>query len=116
MRTAIRVLMLAAVMAVLTIVIGWLAVPIAAAVWGALRRGRPGAGRLAALAAALAWGAILVYDAVVGPVGVLSERLGEVMGVPALVLPLITLAFPALLAWSAAHLASALTSVRSTAR
>src|SRR5688572_2168650 len=108
--------MLAAVMAALTILIGWWAVPITAALWGAFARGRPGTGRIAALAAALAWGAILAYDALVGPVGALAERLGQVMGVPAVVLPVITLVFPALLAWSAAYLAGVLSSSRVASR
>jgi hypothetical protein len=116
MRTAMEVLLLAVVMATLTVLIGWWAVPIVAALWGALARGRRGTGWMPALAAALAWAAILVYDAIVGAVGVLADRLGEVMGVPAAVLPVLTLAFPALLAWSAAYLAGALLSRRHAAR
>jgi hypothetical protein len=45
---------------------------------------------------------LLAFDAVCGPVGVVGQRLGGVLRVPAVVLVLVTLLFPALLAWSAA--------------
>ena len=51
-------------------------------------------------------GNLLAIDAVSGPVGLLGARLAGVMRVPAVVLVLVTLLFPALLAWSAATVVS----------
>jgi hypothetical protein len=65
-----------------------------------------GGGWRTALGAALAWGLLLVLDAVAGPIGALSHTLAGVMRIPGLVLVLLTLTFPAVLAWSAATVAA----------
>ena len=86
----------------------WLGVPLVALFWGGLR---PAVGRpafLAGVAASSAWGFWLLVDGMSshGALGVLQGRLSGVMHLPALALPILTLVFPALLAWSAAALAS----------
>ena len=58
-----------------------------------------------ALAGAVAWGALLVADA--AAFGTVARTLAGVLRIPAPALVLRTLAFPALLAWSAATLAAA---------
>ena len=114
-RGPIRLALLAAAFALGTWALGWWAVPALAALWGAggalLNQGPTGptrAGRHAALEAALAalvaWGAILAVAAARAPLGALADRLGGIMRLPAAALVLLTLVFPALLAWSAAAL------------
>jgi hypothetical protein len=99
----------AAAMAALTWVVGWWGVLIAAAIVGFVLRAEGGGGWRIAAAAALAWAALLVADAVSGPLRVVGARLGGVMGVPSPVLVVVTLLFPALLAWSAATVVATLT-------
>ena len=103
MRGFVKYLLLAEAFAVATFAAGWWAVPIVAAIWGLVstdaRRARD-----AALCAAVGWAILLLLDAARGPVGVMAAQLGDIMGLPASVLYLLTLVFPALLAWSAAAL------------
>lgn len=103
----------AAAMAALTWLVGWWTVVPVALVAGYLRRDQRGSAGRVALAAAEAWGALLLLDVITGPLGTLSRVLGGVMGVPALALVAITLSFPALMAWSAATLGGARLRVRS---
>lgn len=98
----------AAVMAVLTWLVGWWAVPVVAAFVGSVLYLRDGVAWRMALAAALAWALLLIVNVAGGRFGVTATTLGGVLRVPAVVLVLITLAFPALLAWSAATVAIAL--------
>ena len=102
----IIVLGVAAAMASLTWLLGWWAVALVAAIVAIGFRARNVAAWRSALAAAIAWGALLAIDALAGPLATVSSTLGGVMRVPGAVLVLITLAFPALLAWSAATLAA----------
>ena len=105
MRAFVKALLLAELFAVATYALGWWTVPVIAAVWGIASRDRKPA-RLAALCAAAGWATLLILDVVKGPVDTMATTLGGVMGVPAFVLLLLTLIFPALLAWSAAALFS----------
>lgn len=98
----IFVIFVAVAIAALTWVIGWVGVLLAALIVGFVFHREGGGGWRIALAAALAWGALLVVDAVSGPFGALSAMLGGVLRLPGAVLVLLTLAFPAALAWSAA--------------
>ena len=98
----IFVAFVAAAMAALTWLLGWWGVLVAAAIVGFVFRAEGGGGWRVGLAAACAWGALLAVDAAAGPFAVVAHTLGGVLGVPALVLVLLTLVFPAVLAWSAA--------------
>jgi len=98
----IFVLVVSAAMAALTWLLGWWGVLLAAAIVGFVFHDLGGGGWRVGLSGALAWGALLAADALTGPFGVVSTTLGGVMRVPGFVLVLVTLAFPALLAWSAA--------------
>lgn len=98
----IFVLFVAVAIAALTWLLGWLGVLIAATIVGFVFHREGGGGWRIALAAALAWGALLLVDAASGPFGALSAMLGGVLRLPGGVLVLLTLAFPAALAWSAA--------------
>lgn len=103
----ILVPIVAAAMAVLTWLIGWWAVPVVAAFVGGVLYLREGIAWRMALAAAIAWALLLIVNAASGRLGVAAATLGGVLRVPGVVLVLITLAFPALLAWSAATVAIA---------
>lgn len=87
--------------------LGWWAVPATAALWGALRPSLRRPALVAALAAALAWSGWLLVDAISGngSFGVLAGRLSALMELPPFALVVLTLAFAALLAWSAAVVA-----------
>jgi hypothetical protein len=80
---------------------------IAAVISGFVFRAEGGGGWRIAVAAALAWAGLIAIDAVSGPVRVVGAKVAGVIGVPSAVLVLVTLVFPALLAWSAATLVSA---------
>jgi hypothetical protein len=100
----IFVLVVGVAMTALTWVLGWWGVLLAAAIVGHVFFREGGGGWRVALAAAASWGVLLAVDAVAGPFGTVARTLGGVMRVPGPALVLLTLAFPALLAWSAATL------------
>jgi hypothetical protein len=104
MRTVLRLLLLTIAFYLITQICGWWGVPLAAAVWGLLSDGD---GLPAAIAASAAWAALLVRDAAFGPLGDLAATLGGLFHVPPVVLVLLTVSFPALLAWSAAVVSGA---------
>ncbi len=99
----VKAVLLAEGFAVATFGLGWWTVPVIAAIY-ALSSSNSNRARIAALCAVGGWGTLLLLDAVKGPVGAMATRLGGVMSIPAPVLFLLTLIFPALLAWSAAKL------------
>jgi hypothetical protein len=87
----------------------WLGFPTLAPVLVGLVLGFTGpmAARRAAMAGAIAWGGVLVAASLRGDhVAGLSRTLGGAMGVPSWVLLIVTLLYPAVLAASAAWLAS----------
>jgi hypothetical protein len=94
--------------------LGWWAVPLVAALWGLLRPGTWRPILSAALAAALGWGFWLLLDGILGngALAQLGSRLGGVLHLRLTLLLLLTLIFPALLAWSAAALACGLAGMR----
>jgi hypothetical protein len=108
-RFALRVLLLAASFAIGTWVLGWWAIPLFAAIAGLLARHAPGQAMAAGAAAAIAWGVLLAWSALRGPIWSLAAQVGGAMGVSGAVLIILTLVFPALLAWLAASLAQILT-------
>jgi hypothetical protein len=117
----IVLLVLAVLMAIGTALLGWAAVPLLAALLAVLAPRLPGlapggrdapgarapAGRvamLAALAGALAWGALLAVDATGARFAGVLRMLSGVMQLPGVALVATTLLLPALLAWAAAAL------------
>lgn len=103
----ILVPIVSAAMAVLTWLVGWWAVPLVAAFVGGVLYVREGVAWRMALAGAIAWALLLIVNAASGRLGVAATTIGGVLRVPGVVLVLITLAFPALMAWSAATVAIA---------
>ncbi|MEO7712775.1 MAG: hypothetical protein ABIV10_07650 [Gemmatimonadaceae bacterium] len=102
----IFVLFVAAAMITLTWVLGWWGILVVALVIGVVFHEHGGGGWRVAAAASVAWGALLAADGVVGPLGHVATMLGGVTGVPAAGILVLTLVFPAALAWSAATIAA----------
>jgi hypothetical protein len=94
----------AAIVALLTWILGWWAVLVVGAVAGATWR-RPS---LIALASVLGWAALLAIDARSGRLGALATVLGGIFPAPGWALMLVTLLFAALAGWSVATISEAL--------
>ena len=109
MRFALRVALLALSFGIGTWVLGWWSVPLFAAIAAAVARDVPRQGVAAALAASIAWGALLAWSAIPGSVWSFARIAGGAMGVSGPLLILMTLAFPAAVAWSAASVTQRLT-------
>ncbi len=101
MRFALRVLLLALSFAIGTWILGWWSVPLFAAVAGVMARYIRHQGIAAGLAAAIAWAALLAWSATAGSVWSFSRIAGGAMGISGAALILVTLLFPAALAWLA---------------
>jgi hypothetical protein len=87
---------------------GWMTVPLTAGVWSALPTGERHREVKLALAAVLSWSVLLYWSTRQGDTGRLLAVLGGTLQVPPVSLIVLTLAIPALLAWSASVVASAL--------
>jgi len=114
-RDVVKVVLLAEAFAVATFGLGWWSVPLIAAIWAAVSRS-PNRAKVAALCATGGWATLLLLDIVKGPVATMATQLGSVMSLPPAVLYLLTLFFPALLAWSAATLVPAIRHPQSASR
>ena len=104
----IRIVLLTAAFLMGTWVFGWWAIPAIGLLWGVLARGTSGSAVTAAVAAVLAWAALLGLDAIDGRFGALLARIAPVFTLPGIALVGVTLLLAALLAWSAAAFAGAL--------
>ena len=104
MTQTIRVLLLAAAMAAATWIAWWL-VPVVAAVFGVITRRQSGSALVAGIAAIIAWGALLVVLSTEGPVSSVASTVGAVLQIRTVGVYALTLAFPGLLACSAALVA-----------
>lgn len=107
-----RLVLLASAFAIATVAVGWWAVPIVAAVYAAITTAQRSSALLSGLAAMVGWGALLGVTAARGPVGTLATELGGVLSLKPVGVYAVTIAFPGLLAVSAAVVARALASVR----
>lgn len=104
MRGVVKFLLLSEAFAVATFGLGWWSVPLIAALWGAFAVPPGGRARFAALCAATGWASLLLLDAARGPLSEVAAQIAGVMRVPSFALYVLTLLFPAMLAWSAASL------------
>ena len=109
MRFILRVVLLAISFGIGTWILGWWSVPLFAAVAGVLARDVQHQAIAAGIAAAVAWGALLAWSAMVGSVWSFSRVVGGTVGVSGPLLIALTLLFPAALAWSAAAVAQFVT-------
>jgi hypothetical protein len=87
---------------------GWLTVPLTAAVWSALPTAERHREIRLALAAVVSWSVLLLWNARRGDTSRLLAVLGGTLQVPPASLVVLTLAIPALLAWSASVIANAI--------
>ena len=101
MRLALRVALLALSFAIGTWILGWWAVPLFAAIAGAMAPHVRHQGIAAGLAAALAWAVLLAWSSTDGSVWSFSRLAGGAMGMSGVALIIVTLLFPAALAWLA---------------
>ena len=98
----------AAGFALVTATGGWLTIPLTAAVWSALPTAERHREIRLALAAVVSWTLLLLWSARQGDTGRLLAVLGGTLQVPPASLIVLTLAIPALLAWSASVVAHAM--------
>jgi hypothetical protein len=87
---------------------GWLAVPVTAAVWSTLASAERHRAMRLALAAGASWALLLAWSSSGTETSRLLALLGAIFRVPGWTFVLLTLAVPALLAWSAAVVTSAI--------
>lgn len=107
-RAVLQIALLGAAFAVTTVALGWVAVPVLAAVWGFVAGGERHPARAAAWGAAVGWTALLVWTAIVGEAGELARRAGGVFGLPSVGFVILTPAYAMAMAWGAAVVAGAL--------
>jgi hypothetical protein len=103
-----RFVLLATAFAIATFVAGWWAVPIVAAIYAAITTQQRSSALVSGISAMLGWGALLAITASRGPVGTLAVELGGVLQIRPMGVYAITIAFPGLLAISAAVVSRAL--------
>ena len=108
MKWLTQLLIVSVLIATLTWFAGWWMVPVVGAAYGAWAFDRRLTLVTATLAAVIGWGALLLVDAAAGPVGRLLQVFGALFRVPGGGLVVLTLAYAALLAVSAAALARGL--------
>ena len=101
-------LVLTGVMALATRYAGWWMVPVVGLAAGAWRWRDARHAVESGLAAAVAWGILLVLVALRAAIGPVGRDVGGVVGVPAFALVILTLLFPFALGWSAARVGGAL--------
>ena len=94
-----RVALLALSFAIGTWILGWWAVPLFAAIAGVMARSVRHQAIAAGLAAAIAWAGLLAWSSTEGSVWSFSRLAGGAMGMSGAALILVTLLFPAAVAW-----------------
>jgi hypothetical protein len=98
------------VIGALTWSLGWWGVVLGALAIGATAWRERGVAWITALAAVAGWSALLIVDAAHGRFAALATTISGVIRVPTAALLCVTLLFAALLAWSAAVIASEIAS------
>jgi hypothetical protein len=105
----VRVALLLVALALGTRLLGWWTVPVAGGAYGLLAATDRWPGLTAAIAAAVVWIGELAFASMTGaPIGTFGRELAVSMQLPSWAMFIVTAAFPALLAGSAAVLAFAL--------
>ena len=102
-RITVRIIVVTVLCAIATMVFGWMSVPAVGFLYGLVDRNGRARGTTATLGGALGWLAILCVNAARGAdIGLVAERVGDVMQLPAAALVLVTLTFAAVLSGAAA--------------
>ena len=97
MRHLLMRTVLVSVAMVLASMIGWWAIPVAGAVFGALTYRDSAGPVIAGFGAIIAWGGILAYEAMRGPVSTVAATVGAVLQTKPIAVYVLTLAFAGLL-------------------
>lgn len=108
LRATVKFLLLTEAFAVATFALGWWAVPLLAFLWAVFMDAKRRPVFFATVCATAAWCGVLLLDAARGPLSVVAERFGGVLGFPPVALIAITILFSALLAWSASSVGAAI--------
>lgn len=95
---------------------GWLAVPVTAAVWSTLATAERHRALRLAMAASASWALLLAWSTSSGGSTRLLSLLGGIFHIPGWSFVVLTLAVPALLAWSAAVVTSTISAAISARR
>lgn len=103
--SAARVLVLGVLVVLGTAIAGWWSVALIGALWGLVAAPATRPALAAAAGAGLAWGMLLGWAALRGPVGRVAELTASVVGASAWVMLAATIAFPMMLAMAAATVA-----------
>ena len=111
MRFALKLALLALAFALGSAFLGWWSVPAIGVLWGAVAKRNAYPGLTAASAAGLAWAGLLLLVAVRGPMWILADKVGAILAIPGWLFIFITLAFPTLLAGTAAVVGEATSNV-----
>jgi hypothetical protein len=104
-----RLVLLATAFAIGTWVLGWWAVPLIGAVYAAISSAQRSSAIVSGVAAMLGWGALLAIDASRGPIAALTAELAGILQLRPAGIYAVTLAYPGLLAITAAVVARAFT-------
>ena len=107
-----RLVLLATAFALATFVLGWWAVPVVAAAYAAISSAQRSSAVVSGIAAMLSWSALLAIDAARGPVGTLAAELAGILQLRPAGIYAVTIAYPGLLAISAAIVVRAITARR----
>jgi len=108
MKWILQCVVLTVALALGTWLVAWWAVPVIGAAYGAWGARQRVTLLTALVAAIVAWGGLLAFTAMSGPMGRLLDVLGGVFRMPGGALVILTLAYGALLAVSAAAVARGL--------
>ncbi len=108
MKRPLQILLLAALFAAGTLLLGWWTLPIIAAAYALLKRDRT-APRDTMLAATFAWIFLLSRSMSAPAFSTLLERLGRIFPLPGIGVLLLTLVLAMLLSWSAARVITGFT-------
>jgi hypothetical protein len=103
----LRTLVVAVAFAAATAVTWW-GIIVAAAIFGAITSRDRASAVVAGFGAIVAWGGLLIYDAIRGPAGTVAATLGGVLQVHPVAVYVLTLAFAGLLAVCSAVIARGL--------
>ncbi len=109
-RWLLQIGMLAVAIALGTLVMGWWTVPALGVIWGLIARERERPQVVVATAAAIGWALLILWMSAQGPTGAVARRVAGVLDVPPVTFFAMTVAYPTIVAWAAAVIATTLRS------
>jgi hypothetical protein len=98
MQTLLRLTLLGAAFALATVVLGWMAVPAVGILWGLIASTEHRPAVTAGATALLAWTVLLTWTAFAGRLAALLDRMGGILQIPGIILPIATVGLAGVLA------------------